>query len=129
MRVIIAGSRDFDDYRTLKRVCDKVLKNQRAVQIVSGMARGADRLGEQYANERNLKVYCFPANWEEYGKKAGYIRNKKMAEFADALIAFWDGKSPGTKMMIDLAEKHGLQIKVHNYGENGRNYRGDESTR
>lgn len=119
MRVIIAGSRDFNDYRALCRVCDGVLKNQKSVQIVSGMARGADRLGEEYANDRNYKVYCMPADWENEGKRAGYIRNKKMAEFSDALIAFWDGKSRGTKMMIDLAEANGLQIKVYNYGESG----------
>lgn len=119
MRVIIAGSRDFNDYHTLRKVCDKILHKQKSVQIVSGMARGADKLGEQYANEKNYKVYCMPADWEKEGKRAGYIRNKKMAEFADSLIAFWDGDSRGTKMMIDLAEANGLQVKVYNYGPDG----------
>jgi predicted Rossmann fold nucleotide-binding protein DprA/Smf involved in DNA uptake len=107
----------------LRKVCDEILKKQKSIQVVSGMARGADQLGLDYANEKGLKVYCFPADWEKHGKKAGYIRNQQMADFADALIAFWDGQSPGTKMMIDLAEKQGLQIKVYNYGENGRSNR------
>ena len=82
------------------------------LEIVSGTARGVDQLGERYALERGLKLKKFPANWDKYGRKAGYLRNKEMAEYARILIAFWDGKSKGTKHMIDLAQKYGVFIII-----------------
>lgn len=115
MKIIIAGGRDFTDYRLLKRKCDTYLANTKASEIVSGTARGADSLGERYANESNLKVAKFPANWDEYGKRAGYLRNEEMAKYADALIAFWDGKSKGTNHMIDLARKYNLKVRIVHY--------------
>lgn len=114
-KVIIAGGRDFQDYDTLCRICDFMLQNKSEVEVVCGMARGADLLGKKYALERGLKVAEFPADWESHGKKAGPIRNKQMAEYANALIAFWDGKSSGTANMISLARKMELPLKVHNY--------------
>lgn len=112
MKVIIAGGRWFDDYDLLYRTCEKILVNQTEVEIVSGTARGADTLGERYAKEKDYPIKRFPANWNKYGKSAGYKRNGEMAEYADALIAFWDGESKGTKHMIDLAKSNGLKIKV-----------------
>lgn len=112
MRVIIAGGRNYTDYKRLCKVCDRMLRNQTEVEIVSGKAKGADKLGELYAEERGYPLEEFPTNWDEFGKRAGYIRNKQMAEYADALIAFWDGESKGTKHMIDLAEENNLKIKV-----------------
>lgn len=115
MKVIIAGSRNFEDYDTLKRVCDFMLSRQDEVEIVSGAARGADMLGEIYANEKGFSLKQFPADWSQYGKRAGYLRNEEMANYADALIAFWDGESKGTQHMIDLAKKRGLKVKVHKF--------------
>ena len=114
-KVIIAGGRDFNDYKLLKQKADFILQNQTEIEIVSGAARGADKLGERYAKEKGYSISSHPADWDKYGKSAGYIRNKEMAEYADALIAFWDGKSKGTKHMIDLAEKQGLKNKVVKY--------------
>jgi hypothetical protein len=111
-RVIIAGSRDFKDYDTLCEICDFMLKNKLDVEIVSGTAKGADQLGEKYANERGYKLKKFPADWS-LGKSAGYIRNELMAKNADALIAFWDGKSKGTNHMINIAKKNNLKTKIH----------------
>lgn len=111
-RVIIAGSRNFDDYDTLKKVCNFMLSNKKEVQIISGTAKGADKLGEQYALEKGYSINYFPADWSK-GKSAGYIRNELMAQNADALIAFWDGNSKGTKHMIDLAKKYNLKTKIH----------------
>jgi hypothetical protein len=109
MKVIIAGSRDFNDYNLLKNNCDVLLSlTKENIEIVSGGARGADSLGERYAQENNLELKIFPADWS-IGKGAGFIRNKQMADYSDALIAFWDGKSKGTKMMIDLAKKNELK--------------------
>ena len=111
MKVIIAGSRNFEDYNTLSKVCDHLLQNQRKVKIVSGAA--ADSLGEQYAHEKEFPVKAFPADWTKHGKAAEPIRNEEMAKYDDALIAFWDGKSSGTKSMISLANYYRLKIKVH----------------
>lgn len=76
------------------------------------MARGADSLGEQYAKERGIPVRYFPADWQTLGKSAGYQRNVQMAAYADALVAFWDGQSKGTKHMIDTARRHKLDIRI-----------------
>jgi len=111
-KVIIAGGREFSDYKRLQSACDKLLANKKDVQIVSGGARGADKLGEKYAKKRGHSVVVFPADWDKNGKSAGYIRNKEMAEYADALIAFWDKKSRGTKHMIDLAGEKGLEVRI-----------------
>lgn len=115
-RVIIAGGRDFADYDMLSRVMDQLLKNVTSdIMVVCGMARGADTLGERYAIERGYQVSYYPAEWDKYGKSAGYIRNEKMAQNADALVAFWDGNSRGTKSMIELAKKYRLNIRIRYY--------------
>jgi len=114
-RVIIAGSRDFCDYEVLRDRCEDVLAITMAmgnVIIVSGHAKGVDQLGERFACENCLQSFVIPAEWEKYGRAAGPIRNKKMAEYADALIAFWDGKSNGTKSMIKLALAKGLKLYI-----------------
>ena len=115
MKVIIAGGRTFDQYDLLCKTCDHMLSLQKEVEIVSGTANGADKLGEKYAKEKGYSIKQFPADWDTHGKKAGYMRNQQMAEYADALIAFWDGESKGTGHMIRLAEQHGLKIKVVYY--------------
>ena len=117
MKIIIAGGRYFNDYEALCKVCDHMLSKQSDIEIVSGTANGADKLGERYAKDRGYKIKQFPANWNLYHKSAGYLRNKEMAEYADSLIAFWDKSSKGTKHMIDLARKYELKVKVHNYGK------------
>ena len=117
IKVIIAGTRDFNDYALLKKDVDYFLQdfNPSKIEIVSGNARGADKLGERYAKEHNLPVKLFPANWDKYGKRAGYLRNQEMANYSDVLIAFWDEKSKGTKHMIDIAKKQGLTVIVVGY--------------
>ena len=116
-RVIVAGSRGFDDYAVLQTVCDNFLspkKQTHNIVIVSGTAKGADSLGEQYARERGYTVERFPANWQQYGKAAGPIRNRQMANNADAIIAFWDGLSKGTQNMIMEAKKKGMAVRIYN---------------
>ena len=118
LKVIIAGGRNFHDYELLCLKCDKALSQQSEVEIVSGTAYGADKLGERYANERGYPIKRFFPDWGKEGRKAGFIRNEAMALYGDALIAFWNGESKGTKHMIDLAEKHGLKVKTIIYDEN-----------
>ena len=116
MKVIIAGGRDFSDYNLLREKCDKILSQVKEdIIVVSGTALGADTLGEKYALERGYQIVYFPANWRLYGRGAGHVRNREMAEYANSLIAFWDGKSPGTKNMIETAEKSGLKTRVIKY--------------
>lgn len=111
-KVIIAGSRDFNNFSKLKSVCDFLLKNFEKVTIVSGGAKGADSLGEEYAKLKGFKLKVYKADWKKYGKGAGIIRNKEMAKNADMLIVFWDGKSKGTANMISLAEEANLQVNI-----------------
>lgn len=130
LRIIVAGSRDFKDYDLLSDTLMKYLGDMDDADIVdtpgqvvfiSGTAKGADTLGEQFAYTWGYRVKRFPANWDLYGKRAGYLRNEQMAKYAVAdenygvLFAFWDGDSRGTKHMIDLANKHGLEVHVVRY--------------
>lgn len=123
-RIIIAGGRDFADAALMQAKCDPIMSDLTqkgyALEIVSGTARGADQFGERYAASRNIPVKQFPADWNRYGKAAGYRRNAQMADYAaelpyGGLIAFWDGKSRGTKAMIELAKKKGLMVEIINY--------------
>jgi hypothetical protein len=111
MRVIIAGCRDIYDYN---EVLNAVVDSNFNIQaVVSGGAPGVDALGEKYAVAADVPLHIYMANWAEHGRAAGPIRNRKMAENADALIAVWDGKSRGTKNMIETAQKKGLLVYVH----------------
>ena len=128
LRIIIAGSRDFNNYIFLKTTIKNILKNTsleeiNKIKIISGTANGADQLGERFAKQFNLEVVRCPAKWDLYGKRAGYIRNEEMAKYSiednnyGMLVAFWDGESRGTKHMINLANKHGLEVHVIKYKE------------
>ena len=116
-KLIVAGGRTFNDYELLKTKLDHLLKNKEIgyVEIVSGGANGADKLGERYANEKGCMLKIFNANWDAYGKSAGYKRNAQMADYGDACVAFWDGKSKGSKHMIDLANKKGIRVVIARY--------------
>lgn len=115
MRTIIAGSRGCTDMDHLLRAvqhcgwCPTV--------VLSGTARGADRLGEEWAEKNNVPIERYPANWEGQGKKAGIIRNAYMADRAEALIALWDGASRGTENMIQIAKHRGLRVYIAIVGE------------
>ena len=128
MRIIIAGGRDFNNFNLLESETIKILKQLKSegcyntkldITIVSGTASGADRLGERFAYKYDLKIQRFPANWELHGKNAGYKRNQQMSTFVKeddgVLIACWNGKSKGTKHMIDIATNDGLKVFVVNY--------------
>ena len=112
-RVIIAGSQSFADYKRLSKKMDFLLSNiDEDICIIGGEARGASALGKQYATDRKYQYRGFPAKWDAYEKRAGYLRNAEMADNADALVAFWDGISKGTKHMIEIATAKGLAVRV-----------------
>ena len=112
-KVIIAGSRNITDYSIVLDAAHKSNTIKKATQIVSGTAQGVDTLGEQVAKRHNIPIKRFPADWDKYGKSAGYRRNEEMADYADALLVIWDGESKGTKHMIDLAKAKGLKIYIY----------------
>lgn len=125
LRIIVAGGRDFNDYKLLCDTIDNYIRNKaedknidiKNIEFISGRARGTDTYGEMYASEHRYILNMFPANWGFMGKPAGYFRNEQMAKFAtmapeyyDAvLIAFWNGESKGTGHMIDLAKKYNFK--------------------
>ena len=114
-RLVIAGSRNFDDYSVLADAVDAYLKKlapKKQVIIVSGTAKGADRMGEQYARQRGYPLEEYPANWHYFGRAAAVKRNAQMAQVADAAIVFWDGQSAGAKNMISCAETVGIPCEV-----------------
>jgi len=127
VKVVVAGSRGFSDYELLKDQLRDILSDivlnedsDAEFEIVSGDAKGADKLGERFAKEKSLKLVTFPANWKENGKQAGMLRNVEMAKYASesdrgVLVAFWDGVSRGTEQMIRMAEKYYLDIYIINY--------------
>lgn len=120
-RVIIAGSRNFNDYDKMLKVLDEIgihlINTIDKIEIVSGHARGADSLGERFAKSYGYPLKIFPANWDKYGKAAGAIRNEQMAKYASEadrgiLVAFPLDESRGTRNMIKLAKQYGLEVDV-----------------
>jgi len=110
MRVIVAGSRSIAEYALVERAVRE--SGFQVTEVFSGGARGVDQLGEAWARRNGVPVRRFPADWERYGKQAGYLRNEEMADRAEALIAVWDGRSPGTGQMIEIAKRKGLKVFV-----------------
>lgn len=126
-RVIIAGSRTVpENDKALKEKICLILNNtdKKDLEIVSGGAKGADKFGENWANNRNIPVKIFEADWDTWGKSAGYKRNKQMALYATHLIAIVDleVESRGTRHMIDLAKRYELKIRVIYINEDTAKY-------
>ena len=115
LKVIVAGGRDFQDFDLLTKKLDILFSKRADVVIISGMAKGADSLAVKYAEENKLRVSEFPAQWQKHGNASGFRRNIEMARFADACVCFWNGKSVGTKHMIDTAKRMNLKLRVITY--------------
>lgn len=113
MKYIIAGGRDFDNIYIMAQALDPF--EEEITEVVSGTARGADSIGEQWARGRDIPIKRFEPDWEQYGKSAGFIRNSEMGTYADAAICFWNGKSAGTKHMIQTMKFQHKPYYVFNY--------------
>ncbi len=111
MKTIIAGSRQVNNYQTLLNALKEY--PYPITEVVSGHAKGVDTLGELYAKSKNIPLIIFPANWGQFGKQAGVMRNLQMANYAEALLAIWDGKSKGTENMIKTAQNKGLKVYIY----------------
>ncbi len=114
IKIAVGGCRDFGDIEYIFKCLDEYIKElcDEEIIIISGHCSGVDAAAEKYAELRGIKTLLFPAEWKKYGKAAGPVRNKQIVEAADAVIAFWDGKSRGTKSLIDLAKKSGKNLTV-----------------
>ena len=116
--VAIIGSRDFNDSKTAFFLIDQLAQNYETIKLVSGGARGADKIAEDYAKERGIDIEIFPADWDKHGKSAGFIRNQEIWDKSDLGLAFWDGKSKGTSHSFKIAEKQNKELFVFNYIDN-----------
>ena len=110
MRLAIIGGRDFTNYSLIT----KLLENYKSkiTLVISGAAKGADSLGEKWAIDNNIETLIFPADWDKFGKAAGYIRNEDIIKNCDLCVAFWDNKSKGTKHSLSLCKKYKIPTKI-----------------
>lgn len=125
-RIVIAGSRGFEDYEVLEQTLDHILDEQTdSIELVSGHAKGADLLTERYAKENGLPIHIIKPDWKAYGRAAGPIRNRQMLDYAmdesPLVVAFWDRKSKGTKNTIDTAKSLGIPVEIIHFPERMRN--------
>jgi len=112
MKLAVVGSRNFNDYPLMKKYLDKIHSIEPITLIVSGGALGADTYAECWAEDNKVNRKIFKPEWNKYGKKAGFLRNVTIIENSNKVIAFWDGKSRGTKHSIDLAKKQDKKCKI-----------------
>lgn len=117
---LVVGSRNFNNYSMMNAYLNKVLSAHSKIVIISGGANGADSLAEQYANEHNYPLIVMKADWDKYGKSAGYIRNQQMHDFIAkhskrGCVAFWDGKSKGTAHNFPICEKMKTPLRIYRF--------------
>ena len=116
-RIAVVGSRDFNNYQLLEYTLNKIVKDNKDIVIVSGGARGADALAEQYADKRGFNKLIFLADWKKHGKRAGYLRNHYIIKHCDFCVCFWDGQSRGTAHDIELCDKYNKPCLIVKYLE------------
>ena len=110
MRTIIAGSRAINSYEIVRAAVEA--SGFEVTCVISGRAPGVDRWGEFWASRNGVPCERHIADWRKHGMGAGFRRNEDMANSAEALIAVWDGHSPGTRHMIATARRKGLQVYI-----------------
>ena len=107
--IAVIGSRTFADYDLL----EETLVHYQISKLISGGAKGADSLAERYATNHCIELVVFKPDWKKYGRGAGPIRNRDIVDAADLVIAFWDGKSKGTKSALDYAQQKNKQVIIN----------------
>ncbi|MBS1589536.1 MAG: DUF2493 domain-containing protein [Bacteroidetes bacterium] len=117
MKLAIAGSRSFNDFELLENKVDELRKEYAISSLISGGAKGADLLAEQYAAKHHLGIERILPDWKMHSRGAGHRRNEIIVQKCDMLIAFWDGKSKGTKHIIEYAKKQNKQAYIFNYAD------------
>ena len=112
MKIAIIGSRNFADYELLKKTLNEITG---ITKVISGGAKGADSLAEQWAKENEIETVIYKPDWAKYGRGAGVVRNRLIIEDCDLCIAFWDGESKGTKSSIDHCKKLNKKLTIVRY--------------
>lgn len=112
MKIAVVGSREFKDEKFISDILLNPELNNTGI-LVSGGAKGVDTWAEEIWDNMGWEKIIFKPNWNKYGKKAGFLRNQQIVDVADKLIAFWNGKSKGTKHSIDLAVKKGIPVDIY----------------
>lgn len=120
MRLAVVGTRTYDRFDILSAYLDRARSLYKELVIVSGGAAGADRLAAEYARRHGLELIQFRADWAAHGRRAGALRNRQIVESADALVAFWDESSPGTRISLEMAVAKGIPATVVAF--DGREY-------
>ena len=113
MKIAIVGSRGFSDKDFIQGLTYKLIRDGELTEFISGGARGVDTWAQEIAEDFELKKTIFKPDWDKYGKQAGYLRNELIVKEADMVLAFWDGKSKGTKHSINLAIKAGKPLNIY----------------
>lgn len=115
-KIAVIGSRTFSNYPQFCKIMHKLISSyDNQVELISGGADGADSMAKQFSEEFYINIDVFPAEWDKYGKSAGYRRNHTIWENSDIGIAFWDGKSKGTAHSFDIAKSQKKTLYVFNY--------------
>ena len=116
MKIVIGGSRTYTDYKAFSEALDSVLPDipENEITILSGHCKGVDAMAERYAAEHKICLQVYPAEWSIYGRAAGPVRNRRMVEECDMVIAFWNGSSRGTVSLIESAKKQGRDVVIFN---------------
>ena len=112
MKIAVIGSRNFANYELLKKTLSEITG---ITKVISGGAKGADSLAEQWAKENQIETVIYKPDWAKYGRGAGVVRNRLIIEDCDLCIAFWDGESKGTKSSIDHCKKLNKKLTIVRY--------------
>lgn len=126
IKLAIVGSRTFNNQHIFDNVMERLEDKYNITTIVSGGARGADSMGEAYADRFGLEKLIFPADWKKYGKRAGFLRNVDIIKNCDICVAFWDGESHGTKHDIELCKEHHKPCYIINFIEGKIEYENND---
>jgi len=121
LNVGIIGSRDFNNYEEMCSFVNEYIKLEFIDNVVSGGAKGADKLGEKFALDNDLPLLLFKVDWGKYGRSAGIMRNKDIVDKSDIIFAFWDGISKGTKSTINFAKKVNKQVYICKFNKGNKN--------
>lgn len=112
MKLAVVGSRDFNNYSLAEKAISELVQKNSITELISGGAGGADLLAERYAKEHSIPITVHRPDWAGHKRGAGHRRNETIVNSADLVLAFWDGKSKGTKHTLDLACKLGKKVHI-----------------
>lgn len=115
MKLAVVGSRTFNDYNLLKQHLDEIHSITPITLIISGGAKGADKLAEKWAHQNNIETLIFEPDWDRFGKQAGFLRNKDIILNSERVLACWDGESKDTLHSINIADHHQIPYTVVNF--------------